>query len=503
MKIIKPKSLPTPLTLLMLAIILAAITTWLLPAGQYSKLSADHSNAFVISSNAGTVSLPFSQQTLDSLSIKIPLQKFINGDIRKPISVPNTYVQLASRPQGIVQVLQAPVKGIVDSIDIALFILFIGGFMSVFNQTGAMFNGVKYLAQRMKGKERLLIVILVFIFSFLGGSYGMDVESIVFYPVLVPLFIAAAYDAMVPLAIVFGGAATGYVASFTNPFSAIIASNTAGINWSDGLYERLLFFVIATTMLAWYILRYAAKVKKDPMNSIVYKTDGLTKSPFEMHVDDGDALLKLSTKTKLLLLIFLLTFTSMIVGIVFFSWWTTEMSALFFGSAILVGIIDRVKEKVFVTEFVKGAQNLLSVALIIGLARGVTIILNEGLVGDSILFYASNLVQHFSPVFFILLLLLFYFFFAILVSSSSGMAVLTMPIIGALGIIVNIPGREIVNSYLFGIGIMFLISPTGSVFPALLMVQVSYKAWLKFITPFIIALLILSAIFLIVGIQFK
>ncbi len=502
MKIIKLKSLPTPLTLMMVAIILAAITTWLLPAGQYSKLSADNNNAFVMSSTSGTVSLPFTQHTLDSLSIKIALQKFINGDIRKPISVPDTYQKLKSRPQGIVQILEAPVKGISDSIDIVLFILFIGGFMSVFNKTGAMFKGVKYLAQRMKGKERLLIVILVFIFSFLGGSYGMDVESIVFYPVLVPLFIAAAYDVMVPLAIVFGGAAVGFIASFTNPFSAIIASNAAGINWIDGLYERLLFFVISTTLLAWYILRYAARVKKDPTNSIVYKTDGITKSPFEMHVDAGEALVTLSAKTKLLLLIFMLTFTSMIVGIVFFGWWTTEMSALFFGSTILVGIIDRMKEKTFVTEFVKGAENLLSVALIVGLARGVTIVLNDGLVGDSILFYASNLVQHFSPGIFILLLLLFYFFFAILVSSSSGMAVLTMPIIGALAIIMNIPGREIVNSYLFGIGIMFLISPTGSVFPALLMVQVSYKAWLKFITPFIIVLFILSAIFLLTGIRF-
>ncbi|KAA9042153.1 YfcC family protein [Ginsengibacter hankyongi] len=502
MKIIRLKSLPTPLTLMMLAIILAAITTWLLPAGQYSKLSADGNKGFVISSASGTVTLPFRQRTLDSLSIKILLQKFINGDIRKPISVPNTYQKLGNRPQGIVQILQAPVKGIIDSIDIVLFILFIGGFMSVFNKTGAMFRGVKYLAQRMNGKERLLIVILVFIFSFLGGSYGMDVESIVFYPVLVPLFMAAAYDVMVPLAIVFGGAATGFIASFTNPFSAIIASNAAGINWINGLYERLLFFGIATTLLAWYILRYAAKVKKDPLNSIVYKTDGITKSPFEMQVDAGEMLVKLGTKTKLLLLIFMLTFTSMIVGIVFFNWWTTEMSALFFASSILVAIIDRMKEKTFVMEFVKGAENLLSVALIVGLARGVTIVLNAGLVGDSILFYASNLVQHFSPVIFILLLMLFYFFFAILVSSSSGMAVLTMPIIGALAIIMNIPGREIVNSYLFGIGIMFLISPTGSVFPALLMVQVSYKAWLKFITPFIIVLFILSALFLITGINF-
>ena len=410
-------------------------------------------------------------------------------------------VQLQRRPQGFIAILEAPIKGIIDSIDIVLFILFIGGFMSVFNKTGAMFKGVKYLAQRMKGKERLLIVILTFIFSFLGGSYGMDVESIVFYPVLVPLFIAAAYDVMVPLAIVFGGAATGFIASFTNPFSVIIASNTAGINWIDGLYERLLFFVIATSMLVWYILRYAAKVKKDPTASIVYKIDGITKSPFEIDVHTEGALVKLSTKTQLLLLIFMLTFTSMIVGIVFFNWWTLEMSALFFGSAILIGIVGRMNEKTFVSEFVKGAEGLLSVALIVGLARGVTIVLNDGLVGDSILFYASNVVQHFPPSVFIVLVMVFYFFFAILVSSSSGMAVLTMPIIGALAIIVNIPGREVVNSYLFGIGTMFLISPTGSVFPALLMVKVSYKAWLKFITPFIIAILILSAVFLIIGIR--
>ncbi|MEO8116952.1 MAG: YfcC family protein [Bacteroidota bacterium] len=501
MKTAKPKSLPTPLTLLMLAIILGAIATWLLPAGQYSKLSVENKKAFVITSTSGSVNLPFTQKTLDSLSIKIALQKFSNGDIRKPISVPGTYQKQKANPQGIIAILQAPVKGILDSIDISLFILLIGGFMAVFNKTGAMFKGVKYLAQQMKGKERLLIVILVFVFSFFGGSYGMDVESIVFYPVLVPLFMAEDYDVMVPLAIVFGGTCVGFIASFTNPFSTIIASNAAGINWIDGLYERILFFVIATSLLAWYILRYAAKVKKDRTASIVYKVDGITQSPFEIEVHTEGTREKLSAKSKLLLFIFVSTFITMIAGIVFLNWWTTEMSTLFFGSAILVGFIHRIGEKIFVTEFIKGAASLLSVALIIGMARGVTIILNDGLVGDSILFYASNVVQHFQPGIFIILVMIFYFFFAILVSSSSGMAVLTMPIIGALAIIVNIPGREIVNAYLFGIGIMFLISPTGSAFPALLMVKVSYKAWLKFITPLIIALLILSAIFLIIGIH--
>ncbi|RYZ62897.1 MAG: YfcC family protein [Chitinophagaceae bacterium] len=502
MKINRTTSLPTPLTLIMLVIVLAAVATWLLPAGQYSKLAANE-NTFAMTSSSATVTLPFTQRTLDSLSIKIPLQKFSSGDIRKPISVPGTYQKQESHPQGFVAILQAPVKGIIDSIDVILFILFIGGFMAVFTKTGALFEGVKFLAQKMKGKERWLIVILIFIFSFFGGSYGMDVESIVFYPVLVPLFMEEDYDVMVPLAIVFGGAGVGYIASFSNPFAVIIASNAAGINWTDGLTGRLIFFVVSTSLFAWYVLRYAARVKKNPASSIVFRIDGTTTSPFPLRMEKQVGVSSLPSKTILLLFVFVATFISMISGIVFLNWWTTEMSALFFGSAILVGLISRIGEKTFVTEFIKGAESLLAVGLIVGLARGVTIILNDGLVGDTILYNASNVVQHFPAIVFILMVMLFFFFFSIPVSSSSGMAVLTMPIIGALAIIVNIPGREIVNAYLFGMGVMFLISPTASVFPALLMVKVSYKAWLKFITPVVIALLILSALFLIIGIAIK
>ncbi len=503
MEVVKAKSLPNPLTLIMLVIILASISTWLLPSGQYSKLSVDDNKAFVVTSTAAAVSLPFTQHTLDSLHIKISLEKFSNADIRKPIAIPGTYQRQKSNPQGFIALIQAPVKGIIESIDVALFILFIGGFMAVFNKTGAMFKGVTYLAQQMKGKERKLIVMLVFVFSFFGGSYGMDVEAIVFYPVLVPLFMTEDYDAMVPLAIIFGGSTVGYMASFTNPFSTIIASNAAGINWIDGLYGRVLFFVLATSLLAWYILRYAAKIKKDPKASLVYKIDGITAAPFEPGRETNGERMTLDIKTRLLLLLFVVTFSTMIIGIVFFNWWTTEMASLFFGSSILVGVLDRMSEKEFVAEFLKGAESLLAVALIVGLARGVTIVLNDGLVADSILYYASNAVQHFPAILFILIVMLFFFIFTIPVSSSSGMAVLTMPIFGALAIILNLPGREIVNSYLFGMGAMFLISPTASVFPALLMVKVSYKAWIKFITPVVVALLLLGALFLIVGSHFK
>ena len=497
------RTLPSPLTLLMAVIVLAAAATWLLPAGQYAKLSADADKSFIVTTPSSTTSLPFTQQILDSLSIKIALQKFIHGDIRKPISIPGTYEKQKPRRQGIIEVLRAPVRGIIDSIDIILFILFIGGFMAVFNKTGALMEGVKSLAHRMKGKERLLIVILVFVFAFCGGSYGMDVEAIAFFPVLVPLLMDEGYDVMVPLAIVFGGASVGYIASFSNPFSTIIASNAAGINWVDGLTGRLLFFVIATSLLAWYILRYAAKVKKNPAASIVLQVDGTTASPFPLIEKTASHSLRLSGRTKLLLLTFGLTFISMILGIAFLDWWTTEMSALFLSATILTAILGKINEKAFISEFIKGAESMLAVGLLVGLARGVTVVLNDGLVGDSILFYASNALQNFPPVMFILMAMLFFFFFCVPVSSSSGMAMLTMPIIGAMAIILNIPGREIVNSYLYGIGTMFMISPTGSVFPFILTVKVSYKAWLKFIMPLVIALMIISCIFLIVGVNIK
>lgn len=494
--------LPTASSLMMMVIILAAISTWIIPSGQYSKLTNDKNKAFQVTSKKGTVSYPLSQKTLDSLSIKISFEKFKNGEIQKPISIPNTYEQDIKKPQGLIAVIQAPIKGIIDSIDVVLFILIIGGFMKIFDNTGAMLTGIKYLANSMSGKERLLIVTLTFIFSFLGGSYGMDVESIVFYPVLVPLFLAAGYDLIVPLSIVFGGAGIGCISSFSNPFSTIIASNTLGINWLDGFYERLLFFFITTGLYIWYVLRYADKVKENPKTSLVYQTDESTHSAFDLHNKPKNETISFGLKTKVFLALFFLTFMALILGIIYYKWWTIEMSALFLGSAILIAFIERMDEKQFVTEFTKGMESLLTVAVIVGLARGVTIVLNDGMVSDSILYYASNVVQHFYPTLFILLIMLFYFFFTIPVSSSSGMAVLTMPIIGSLAILVNIPGREVVNSYIFGIGIMFLITPTGSIFPALSMVNVSYKAWIKFIFPFVIGLLILSGVVLTIGIRF-
>jgi uncharacterized ion transporter superfamily protein YfcC len=494
----KKKSIPSPITILMCIIIFSALATWIIPAGKYNTIFKGEANAFILATPNGESNLPFTQKILDSLKIKIPLGKFAKGEIRKPVSIPDSYQTVPSNGQGFIKILQAPLNGIYGTIDIILFILVIGGFMHVFNESGAMVKGLTSLTHTMKGKESWLIIILTFLFSFGGASYGMAEEALVFYPILIPLFLAAGYDLLVPVAVIFAGTQLGTLASFSNPFSVITASNAAGISWKDGLYERLAMFVAATSIMVWYIVKYANKIKKDPTASFVYKVDGHVVSPYPV-LPENNTNKKLDLKTKALLALFIGSFLIMIYGVVAQGWWLLEMTALFLGAAILLAIILRMNEKIFITQFITGAQSLLSVAFIVGVARGVTIMLEEGKISDSILYYSAKMAGGLPPVIFIVILLFLYILFTFFISSSSGMAVLTMPIIGALAILVNVPGKEVVNAYLFGMGIMGFVTPTGLILPSLALANVSFKAWWKFIYPLIIMLLILCICFLIGG----
>lgn len=498
----KLKKLPTPITILVIVIIISATATWLMPAGRYDKLSyAD--GVFSLSTSKTTLTLPGTQHTLDSLKVRIPLAKFKSGDIRKPVAVPGSYQKLKNKnTQGPVDTLQAPIKGLIDAADIIFFILIIGGFMTVFQQTGAMDQGILYLSHKMKGNEAWLIISLTFFFSFCGSSYGMGEEALVFYPILVPLYLAAGYDLLVPLAVIFAGTQLGTLSSFSNPFAVIIASNAAGISWTDGLIERILVFALTTAVTIWYIVRYANRCKKDPTYSLVYRFNGNQASPFA-HVPAETTAVTLGWRNAGLLFIFIATLFGMIAGVIWLDWWMTEMSAIYLAAAVLVGLLVRMKESLFIERFVEGAKSLLGVAFIVGVARGITIILNDGHVSDSILYYSANLVGGMPPVLFIVVLFVLYNVFTLFISSSSGMAVLTMPIFGSLAAVVGVPGREIVNCYLFGMGIMGFITPNGLILPSLAIVNVSLKVWLKFIWPLLAILSIICAAFLVLGVLMK
>lgn len=492
------RHLPSPITILMFVIVLAAIATWLIPAGKYSTLSYDAEHAsFTINNEASQQTIPFTQNSLDSLKILIPLEKFSSGDMRKPVSIPGTYKKLKQNRQSVLEILKAPIKGIYDSADIIFFILFIGAFMHLFHESGALVLGLSVLSAKMKGKEAWLIIILTFLFSLGGASFGMAEEALVFYAVITPLFLKAGYDLIVPVAVIFGGTQLGTLASFTNPFSTIIASNAAGVSWTDGITGRFIIFAVTTAITIWYIVRYAQKVKNDPTKSLVYKIDGNVKPEFDTETEINNA--KIDKKSYLLIFLFAATFSVMIFGVVYLDWWLLEMSALFLASSLLTGIILKLNERKFLKLFIEGTQSMLSVAFIVGVARGVSVVLNEGNIADSIIFYSANLAGTLPPVLFILLMLVLFIIFTLFISSSSGMAVLTMPIMGGLATLVHVPGREIVNAYLFGMGIMGFLTPTGLILPSLALVNVSIKTWFKFIYPLIIILFIVCAISLVIG----
>mgnify|MGYP000961084393 CR=1 FL=1 len=208
--------------------------------------------------------------------------------------------------------------------------------------------------------------------------------------------------------------------------------------------------------------------------------------------DFKNNLTKLTVRMRLILIVFVLCFVVMIYGVSKLDWWFLEMTSVFFTGALLIGFISRINERVFVTTFVKGATELLGVAFIIGIARGVTILMEDGLISDTLLYYSSNLTNGMNKGFFINTMLYTYGGLSFFIPSSSGMAVLTMPIMSPLGDGVGVAREHIVNAYQYGMGLFAFINPTGLILASLAIVNIGYDKWLKFISPLVITLLIVT-----------
>ena len=490
----KKRKFPTAQTILLIIAGAVALLTWIVPAGKYDSLAYNKTgNTFTLNSIEDTNTLPATQETLDNLNIKIPLEKFTNGDIGKPIGVPESYKQLKSQPQGFFALLKSPIRGIIDAANIIFLVLFIGGLIGIMNITGAFEAGIAWLAKTLKGREYWLIISVTFLIALGGTTFGLAEETIAFYPILIPIFLAANYDAMVPLACIYVGSSVGTTYCTTNPFSTIIASDAAGINWTIGLTGRFIMLLLGTSICILYILFYARKVKNDPSKSIIFNQ----KKDIEKHFGNTiNSSLKLTSRLRLILFVFVMCFVVMIYGVAKMEWWFLEMTTVFFAGVVLIGLIAKINEYTFVDTFVKGASDLLGVALIIGIARGITVLMDDGLISDTMLYYAHNLTEGMNKGLFINTLLYIYGGLSFFIPSSSGMAVLTMPIMSPLADGVGIGRDAVVNAYQYGMGLFAFISPTGLILASLAIVKVGYDKWLKFVMPLVIMLTIFTMIVL-------
>lgn len=438
----------------------------------------------------------------------------------------------------------APVKGFADALPVCLFVMILGGFLGMMTETGALDNGIAVLVQKLKGNEIMLIPVLMFIFSLGGTTYGMCEETVPFYALLAATMMAAGFDPMVGAATVLLGAGCGCLGSTVNPFAvgaAVDALTGVGIEVNQSIIIGLgaVLWIVTTVMSILFVMSYAKKVKADKGSTILSMQElkdaeeAHGKAASEVHKE-----VKLTGRQKGVLIAFAFTFVVMIVGFIpladlnegvanFFDagavydadgnaivqgwsalitglpigqWYFDEASTWFFLMAVLIGIIGGLSEKQIVNTFITGAADMMSVVLVIALARGISVLMAGTGLDVYVLDAAANALAGLSGVIFAPMSFLVYFGLSFLIPSTSGMATVSMPIMGPLAVKLGFSPEVMVMIFSAAIGVVNLFTPTsGAIMGGLALAKIEWTTWLKFALKLIVALSVVCAIILTVA----
>jgi uncharacterized ion transporter superfamily protein YfcC len=450
---------PHSYTLIFLLIIIAALLTWFIPSGQFKTVV-----------------------------------ETING-MEKTTVVPGTYHQIdkAGYGQGISAVLEAPAAGVINAFEVVAFVLIVGGAFGIILKTGAVDRGLFTLAQSLGDKGILVIPLSMILFSLGGSTFGMSEEVIPLFAVFVSLMFSLGFDSMTAILILFLGTQAGYIGSTINPFNVLIAQGVADVHGNPLLVYRVVCWAVITLISILFTMHYAKKVKANPESSIVYKNDQKVKHKFQNFEVDKP----FSTSDKWIIGGFIIGLMIMIWGIIAQGWYMVEISALFVGMGLYAGLVAKFNQKEIAEAFVEGCADFAYAAVIIGLARGVLVILENGMIIDTILNCLANLLGGLPKFMFSAILLIAQVIVTFFVPSSSGAAALTMPVMAPLADLVHINRDVVVLSNQFGNGLMNLISPTGGVLLAgLAIAEINFSKWLKVGSKIFVILLIVSAVLL-------
>lgn len=438
----------------------------------------------------------------------------------------------------------APIKGFADALPVCLFVMILGGFLGMMTETGALDNGIAVLVQKLKGNEIMLIPVLMLIFSLGGTTYGMCEETVPFYALLAATMMAAGFDPMVGAATVLLGAGCGCLGSTVNPFAvgaAVDALTGVGIEVNQSIIIGLgaVLWIVATAMSIFFVMSYAKKVKADKGSTILSMQElkdaeeAHGKAASEVHKE-----VKLTGRQKGVLIAFAFTFVVMIVGFIpladlnegvanFFDagavydadgnavvqgwsalitglpigqWYFDEASTWFFLMAVLIGIIGGLSEKQIVNTFITGAADMMSVVLVIALARGISVLMANTGLDVFVLDAAANALAGLSGVIFAPMSFLVYFGLSFLIPSTSGMATVSMPIMGPLAVKLGFSPEVMVMIFSAAIGVVNLFTPTsGAIMGGLALAKIEWTTWLKFALKLIVALSVVCAVILTVA----
>jgi uncharacterized ion transporter superfamily protein YfcC len=455
--------LPHTFVLLFVVIILIAALTWIVPSGVFQREELRMEGGSV----ASTV-VPGTFRLID---------KVTDGrDLR----------------QGPFDVLSAPAKGIVRAADVIAFVLLLGGVFGIITRTGALDRGLRVLATTLSDKGIFVIPIMITLLSLGGSTFGMSEEAIALYPIVISLMFLLRFDSMTAVLILFLGTQVGYIGATINPFSVLLAQAIAGIHGNPQLWLRAIAWVVFTLLAIAFTMWYAHKVRKHPESSPVFSSDKelqLTVASSQEHHPG------FSASDRIILATFIVTLATISWGLLLRGWYMTEIGAAFLACGLISGAVAKMGPSEIAGHFVDGCKDFIYAAFIIGLARGILIVAEQGMIIDPILNSLSGFLSSIPTYAFTTLNLLVHNIVTFFVPSSSGEAALTMPVLAPVGDLVGVNRDSLVLAYQFGNGLTNLISPTnGLLLAGLAIARIRFSQWFKVIFPFFLMAWPLAAV---------
>lgn len=449
-------TVPHTYVIIFVLILIAAASTYILPSGNFDRILDEESGRVLV--------------------------------------VPNSYKPVDSEPASFFDIFRSIPTGMTDSGWIIFLIFIIGGSFGIINKTGAIEAGIGSSIKYMEGKEKVIIPITVGIFALGGATFGLAESTLIFIPIGIALSRALKFDALVGMAMVTFGANAGFSAGAFNIFTTGVAQAIAELPLFSGLAVRIITTIVFAVIISVYIIRYAIKVKSHPESSIVYeleRSEKLDNDNIETEITE------LSTKRKLVLVTVAIGFGFVIYGVTH-GWSTgTDLSAIFLIMGIASGLVYGFRPGEIADAFIDGARGLIYGALVVGLCRAIVVLLENGLVIDTIVNSLAYIAGRFSPTISSVFMLFIEAFLDFIIGSGSGKAAVTMPILVPIADMIGLTRQTAVLAYTLGDGISNQIWPTSGVLMAGLSVaKIPYDKWLKFAIPLIIILYIVSMIIL-------
>lgn len=421
------------------------------------------------------------------------------------------------------QILMSPILGFEEAIDVAIFIMMLGGLLALINKTGALETGVKVLVHKLKGREILLIPILMFIFSICGTTYGMLEETVGFYALLAATMMAAGMDPLVGSAVVLLGAGSGCLGSTINPFATGVALSalpeSIAANRGVVILIAVILWLTTYAISTFFVVQYAKKVKRDKGSTFLSLREQKAAEKKYGNFEEKEVKeVHLTGKQKVTLILFGLTFLVMIIGFVPWgefgitlfdkftgwltgsslgNWWFYEAALWFLIMSIIIGIVNKFGEKSFVDTFVDGADDMIGVILVIAIARGASVLMKQTYLDNYIIYNAANLLAKMPEMLFVPLNYVLHIVLSILIPSSSGLATLSTPIIGSLAAQLGYNIEVTVMTLVSANGLVNLITPTcGAIMGGLALAKVEYSTWVRFALKIVLTIMVANILVL-------